>query len=213
MGGFGSGRPAWRTKAEDLLSLDVNRLRRAGYLSPGTWGRWSWSRGGEPAGNIHLGGTVGGLRLSYRVREWGEEWEGRDYTVPVTWADCTKGGKRPYFRCPGARPGGGPCARRVGKLYSRGGWFLCRHCHSLTYASRSEDRRDRLLRRANRLRQAMGGEPGMGELLPLRRKGQWRKTYEAKIERILELEGEADLEFVAWVGRRFPGLGERGLLG
>ncbi len=43
---------------------------------------------------------------------------------------CHFGGGRFWFRCP-------PCVRRVAKLYLPAGelYFLCRHCHNLTYAS------------------------------------------------------------------------------
>jgi hypothetical protein len=63
----------------------------------------------------------------------------RDYTVPVVWTQCHFGGKRPYFTCPGV-VNGESCMRRVAKLYKppAGHYFLCRHCHNLTYRSCNE---------------------------------------------------------------------------
>ncbi len=43
MGGYGSGRPGHKQKAEDCRSLDVNRLHREGCLEPGRMGNWVWS--------------------------------------------------------------------------------------------------------------------------------------------------------------------------
>lgn len=101
---------------------------------------------------------------------------------------------------------GRPCCRQVAKLYGAGTYFLCRHCHQLTYQSRSETSDDRLLRRANKLRQAMGGEPGMASPLPPRCKGQWQRTYDARLAEIFELEDQADVHFEAWVLQRFPSI-------
>jgi hypothetical protein len=66
---------------------------------------------------------------------------------------------RPYFICPGVVSGVG-CGRRVAKLHGPGRYFLCRHCYRLAYASQSEGGWDRALRRANKIRQCLGGDPG-----------------------------------------------------
>jgi hypothetical protein len=54
MGGFGSGRPGWKPKAEQFRSLDVNKLHRAGCLTPGHRGGWQWSRNGEQVASVNL---------------------------------------------------------------------------------------------------------------------------------------------------------------
>lgn len=127
------------------------------------------------------------------------------YTVPLTWTPCTKGGERPYFTCPG-RVNGRDCQRRVAKLYGAGRYFLCRSCYGLAYASQSETPQDRLLRRANKLRRSLGGNPGMASPLPPRAKGMWQTTYDARLAEICELEDQADAHFEAWVAQRFPGI-------
>lgn len=205
MGGFGSGRPGWHMKAEHTRSLDVNSLHREGCLRTGYWGGWQWTRDGERVANIGLRSTAEGLQLTYRVRSGGDDWQEADYTVPLAWSPCTKGGSRPYFLCPGVRAGR-HCGRRVAKLYSGGRYFLCRHCYRLVYQSQAETPYDRLLRRRDKLRLSMGGEAGSASLFPSRRKGQWRRTHDAQIRRLIDLEMEADDALVYWFGRKFPGL-------
>ncbi len=203
-------------RSADSRQADLSRFRQPaamlaagteyseGCLAPGYWGDWQWTRDGKRVAYISMQAKAEGLHLTYRMQEGGGEWEDVAYTVPLIWSSCTKGGERPFFRCPGMR-GDQACSRRVAKLYSGGRYFLCRHCYRLTYESRSEEPYDRHLRRANKLRQAMGGEPGTESLIPPRRKGQWARTYEAKLTKIIELEELADLKFGGWFTRRFPG--------
>ena len=78
---------------------------------------------------------------------------------------CRFGGERPYFICPGV-VNGIACGRRVAKLHGSGRYFLCRHCYRLAHASQSEGGWDRMLRRANKIRQRLGGDPGMAAPFP-----------------------------------------------
>jgi hypothetical protein len=96
-------------------------------------------------------------------------------TVRIVRVPCRSGGARPYFICPGV-VNGVACRRRVAKLYGPGRYFLCRHCYRLAQASQSEGRWDRPLHRANKIRQRLGGEPGMDAPFPDRPKGMWRRT-------------------------------------
>lgn len=104
------------------------------------------------------------------------------------------GGARPYFICPGV-VNGRACSRRVAKLYGPGRYFLCHHCYRLVHASQSEDAWDRVLRRANKIRQRLGGDPGMVAPFPRRPKGMWRRTYERLAEEVFEAELNADDAF------------------
>jgi hypothetical protein len=204
MGGYGSGRPSWHGKAEHCRSLDINKLRRDGALNPGYIGGREWKRDGEVVASIGLRASSTALHLNYRMTSLPDDQAEVSYAVPLTWVPCTKGGSRPYFICPMSR-NGRYCGRRVGKLYMRGRWFACRHCHQLAYQSQSEDRHDRLIRRRNKL-SARLSPTGEVDTFPPKPKGMWSRTYERRLDEIWRLEAEADAAFVEWVGRRFPGL-------
>jgi hypothetical protein len=65
MGGYGSGRPAYRAKANYLLSIDVRRWAREGKLpGPGYFG-WQWTRNGEKTGSIGVRVWPGRIELDY----------------------------------------------------------------------------------------------------------------------------------------------------
>jgi hypothetical protein len=87
------------------------------------------------------------------------------------------------------------CGRRVAKLLGPGRYFLCRHCYRLVHASRSEATWDRTLRRANKIRQRVGGDPGIASAFPAKPKGMWRRTYERLRERAFDAELSADQAF------------------
>jgi hypothetical protein len=134
------------------------------------------------------------LHLSYRVCFGGGEWEDVAQTVRIVSLPCRFGGTRPYFICAGV-VNGVSCGRRVATLHGPGRYFLCRHCYRLAYASQSEDAWDRLLRRANKIRQRLGGDPGMAAPFPRKPKGMWRRTYERLIKEVFEAEIYADDAF------------------
>ena len=43
-----------KTTVESQKALDVNWLRRRGYLTPGRWSWVSWNCNGEPTGTIQV---------------------------------------------------------------------------------------------------------------------------------------------------------------
>ena len=160
MGGYGSGRPSGfgRDTVESCRSIDVNRLHREGCLEPGWRGGWHWTLDGEKMPSINLRAEHDRLRLTYRVRIGGGEWEDVKENIDIVHVSCRFGGSRPYFLCPGV-VSGVPCGRRVAKLHGPGRYFLCRHCYRLAYSSQSEGSWDRALRRSNKIRQRLGGVP------------------------------------------------------
>ena len=196
MGGYGSGRPSSKQKAEECRSLDVNRFHREGCLRPGHAANWVWWRDNEEVGRIGYRAEEGRMVLDYKVRMYGGDWEPVKQNVNLTYTDCHYGNKRPYFICPGV-VNGRPCYRRVGKLFSGGKYFLCRHCYRIGYASQSEARHDRLLRRANKMRMALGGEPGTAYLIAPKPKGMWHRTYQRKTFEISWCENQADRLFLS----------------
>ena len=175
-------------------SLNVSRLHKAGCLAPGYRGGWEWKRDGERVASIALRAEVGRFVLSYNSRRPGDEWQSVEQPVPIVRVPCRFGGTRPYFICPGV-VNGLTCGRRVAKLYGPGKYFLCRHCYRLAYASQSEGAWDRALRRANKIRLRLGGDPGMAAPFPERPKGMWRRTYERLREEAFEAEILADEAF------------------
>ena len=196
MGGFGSGRPSGsgREKVELTRSIDVNRLHKTGCLRAGWMGGWQWTRDGETVASINLHAEEDRLHLTYRVRVGGGEWEDVAETVRIVRVACRFGGSRPYFICPGV-VNGIACGRRVAKLHGPGRYFLCRHCYRLAHASQGEDTWDRMLRRANKIKQRLGGDPGMAAPFPPKPKGMWRRTYHRLRERAFEDEMLADEAF------------------
>jgi hypothetical protein len=202
MGGFRSGRPSGsgRKTVDAWRSIDVNWLQREGCLRPGYSGGWQWTRDGERVAWIQLrrGGDL--LRLSYRVRLGGGDWEDVEEAVRIVRVPCRLGGSRAYFVCPGV-VNGIACGRRVAKLYGAGRYFLCRHCYRLAHTSQSEGAWDRALRRANKIRQRLGGDPDIAAPFPKRPEGMWRQTYQHLREQAFEAEMRADEAYALRVGR------------
>jgi hypothetical protein len=165
MGGYGSTRWNWSSTKDTVEanpSLDIDRLNRAGCLRPGYRGDWKWTRDGE---QVRFWRDGDRLVLSYRVRPHGGEWRDVEQPTTIVW---------------------------VTKLYGAGRYFLCRHCYRLAYASQREDRYDRALRRANKIRTRLGGEPGAASVFPARPKGMHHRTHEALRSAVLNAEIQAE---------------------
>jgi hypothetical protein len=171
----------------------VNWLHKVGCLRAGWSAGLQWTSGGEELTSIKLRAEADRLLLSYRICI-DEAWADVEQIVRIVRASCRFGGERPYFICPGV-VNGGACGRRVAKLYRPGRYFLCRHCYRLCHASQSEDPWDRALRRANKIRQHLGGDPGMAAPFPPKPKGMWRRTYDRLSEQVFEAEMLADQAF------------------
>ncbi len=182
MGGLGSGnryRFDKKTTTGETQSLDVRYLHREGLLKPWLSFSLRWSRAGRETGSI--GGMVEGTRgdlperviLSYRHRSGaGGKSEDIKESVSLEWTSCNFGGERPWFLCPGTG-----CGRRVAILYGLGRYFLCRYCYDLSYESRREGKTHRALRRAQNIRQRLGGSANMTEPFPERPRGMHHDTY------------------------------------
>jgi hypothetical protein len=180
MGGIGSGR-RWhygaKNTTDDYRSIDIRRWNRDGLLQPHRSFGWQWSRHGEVYASIQVCTEAGKVILTYRHRSGGDDWKQESYPVGLEWTNCHLGGQRPWFLCP-ARG----CRRRVAILYG-GTVFACRHCHNLVYPSQREEEHDRAARKADRIREKLGWEPGIlngrGWLKP---KGMHWSTYQKLIK-------------------------------
>jgi len=197
MGGSGSGRwHRWRTKdtVDGLKSLDINWLQRHGHLTPGRSSGVSWTRNGEPSGNILLRAEADQVILEYRYRRNEGEWQEVTEPVSLTWTRCNYGGARPWFLCP--RVG---CGRRVGKLYAGGRYFLCSHCYDLTYESRREDRKGRLLLKAQNIRRRLGGSMSMADPFPDKPRGMHWSRYRRLMLKARQAELQMWREVEQWL--------------
>jgi len=175
MGGMGSGR-RWHFGAndttDDYRSIDVRRWRRDGLLDAHQSFGWQWSRHGEVVASIRARTEPDRVILTYRHRSGGSDWKDESYPVYLDWTPCHLGGQRPWFLCP-ARG----CGRRVAILYG-GAIFACRHCYRLAYLSQRETDDDRAARRADRIRERLGWEPGILNGNGLKPKGMHWRTFE-----------------------------------
>ena len=196
MGGYGSG--SWqsgRATTSACRALDLRQLRRRGMLSPGHVGTWNWSINGEPYGSIGIFVEADRLDLRYRFQCDGDEWRDVKCTVRLDWTPCNYGGRRAWLHCPVMR-----CARRVAVLYmGSGGVFACRRCYRLAYIFQREKAGDRYTRRADKLRQRLGWEPGILSGEEGKPKGMHWRTFE-------RMTGDLDAYTDAsmwWVVQRF----------
>lgn len=194
MGGMGSGPSRRHNNASGYLRLDVNKRHRGGWLEPGRACSWQWTWGySEDKSTISIMAFAGSLRLSFRVKSGGEDWQDVAQEVEIDRTPCNYGGARPWFLCP-------RCGRRVSVLYGAKA-FYCRACHCLAYQSQSESFEDRCFRRANKLRQRMGGEPGCEAYIPKPKWMRWA-THARVVQKIEELESNGLLAAM----EKFPAL-------
>lgn len=197
MGGIGSGRRyTWNAKRTtgNCREIDINRWNREGMLAPGYMGLWAWTdrETGERSASIAVKVyTTEAVQLIYTVTRQGEEPRKINYQVPITWTRCNYGGRRPWFICP-------QCGRRVGKLYAGGVYFLCRHCHNLTYRSSQEsgDQFAKAMRHVVRIRRKLGSyETRIDAPTPDKPKGMHWRTYWRLVMELYEAEAKAGAVF------------------
>jgi hypothetical protein len=172
MGGFGSGRHGGNDCTDDMRALDVRKLQRQRLLTPGNSLSWAWTRNGETTATINLVMGADRVTLDYRQRECGGDWRPMNYPVRLAWTGCNFGGRRVWWLCPAAG-----CGRRVAVLFG-GAVFACRHCHRLAYRSQREADHDRASRRADKLRDRLGWEPGILNGSGIKPKGMHWRTFE-----------------------------------
>lgn len=201
MGGHGSGNHyRWdaRETTERANRIDIRLWHRGGYLRPRGILAASWSHGDIQLGSI--GGYVASrtrIVLVYRTRRRDSgEWCDMREPIDLEWTACNYGGERPWFLCPA-------CRRRVAVLYGPGARFACRHCYSLAYASTREAPHDRLLRKAQAIRERLGGSANIYSPFPQRPKGMHHRTYERLFREYVHYERESLIEAAKWLDKSF----------
>ena len=178
MGGFGSG--CWQRGKRttiDMRSLDIRRLQRDGLLTLGKSWTTQWQRNGEEVASIQIRMEVDRVILNYLSRSNGGKWQRMESPVTLQWTPCNLGGRRVWFRCPAQG-----CGQRVAILYG-GTIFACRHCHKLAYQCQRETNDDRVMRRAEAIRQRLGWGAGVANPEGEKPKGMhWRTFVRMKAE-------------------------------
>ena len=79
-------------------------------------------------------------------------------------------GQRTWFACLN-------CSRRVAVLYAPGGYFECRQCGGLAYATQKEGVGDRATSKVNKVRKRLGWPLGISNDVGGKPKGMHWKTY------------------------------------
>lgn len=185
MGGFGSGSwYRWDSKktTESQHRIDVRLLKKWGCLNGSLFiGKWSWSSNGEPTGSINYSVNTERIVLNYRYRFRGGEWESVEQEIYFDKTPCHYGGHRFWFLCP-------RCYKRVAVLYGAGKYFLCRHCHGLTYSSQQEGFANRMMRKARKIRERMDRNNIPIDPFPLKPNNMHWKTYNRLRDKAMKAE-------------------------
>lgn len=173
MGGLGSG--SWKKTNSKLIierqrRIDIRRLKKQGYLWSGHRGILSWSRNKKQTVSINFMIEADRMVLNYWRRPRGGEWENVKQIIDIDQTPCHCGGHRKWFLCPG-------CLRRVAVLYGAGKYFWCRHCYRLTYSTQKKNSKERLAKKASKIRKRMGGDGNLLDPFPEKPKNMHWKTY------------------------------------
>jgi len=200
LGGRGSGRPAGLGLTADLChrahSIDLDWLRRKRLLALGRWSTLTWSVRGEETGSIRLSLVQDGVKLTYRARQRGENWQQIEEVVPLVATLTNFGGSREWFRCLA-------CSRRCRIIYG-GLRFRCRKCQGLRYESQYEPPFARAASRALKIRDKVGGKGGLDAPFPEKPKGMRWETYwrlvtlDERLRRAWASGAWADFGFDGW---------------
>ena len=201
MGGLHSGNryndPLGKDLVEGCPALDVRDLHRGRRLEPGGRYLWTWRHGDLEILSVGITALDDAVELAYPPG--GEGGRRERHVVPLDWTACNFGGERPWFVCPRVT-----CGRRVAVLYGPGRYFLCRHCYDLRYESQREDKKDRALRRAQKISMRLGGSADMLEPFPQRPKGMHHDTY----MRLFWEHHEAEMQHLAGMRERLDSMPE-----
>ena len=79
--------------------------------------------------------------------------------------------------------------------------FLCRHYDDLSYQSQRENEMNRALRRAQKIRQRLGGSANMMEPFPEKPKGMHHETYMRLFGKHHEAEMEQLIGIREWLDK------------
>lgn len=197
MGGIGSGRQfhySTRSYTDDYLDLDIRVMNQRGWLDKTTCQNLTWKRNDKEIGSIKIivetrvqfPNEKKSIRLKYKSRKNGGDWQEFDYKVELEVTKCNFGGVRHWFKCP-------ECNKRACVLYG-GTIFKCRTCHGLVHKSRNETALDQSIRRLNKEKTKL--DPNIAlridESVEWLDKPKWmrHKTFFLKIDELITLQNK-----------------------
>lgn len=190
-----SGRRHGKRTTEDVRSIDVRQLHRAGVLVPGSVHGWNWLRNGQTTATVTICARTDHVVVSYQQSWRGGPWLAHDNTIKLAWTGCHYGGQRPWWLCP-------TCGRRVALLYSGQGCYACRTCFDLAYRSQRETETAQAVRRVKAIRQQLGWPTGILQLPGGKPKGMHWSTYLRLVQEHTKYSNVAS----AWVGQGISSL-------
>jgi hypothetical protein len=128
--------------------------------------------------------------VSYGLSEW---------HVHIASTPLNFGGSRRWFVCP-------RCSSHRTALYVNGDALACRVCLGLRYSSQHETERDRLFRRAHKLRDQLGWGGGVGNADGCRPRGVHEKTYERLRTNLASIAEQLLTDLQDWAARAEAGM-------
>lgn len=195
---YGSGRYGGRVSVEGTGSFTL-RVKSIRDLERGILGKGTMTFRPEYDDDMAVEVTVDTRNRAFPFLEFSHEPRNGDddaetYRIELETTQPNYGGERWWFRCPYTY-------QRCGVLYlPRGGRrFASRKAYRMVYECQKMTRSDRLIRRANNLNYALGGD---GNELYEKPKGMWQRTYERKIAEWERAEEKADAAWREWMGPR-----------
>jgi hypothetical protein len=193
----------WKGNAivEGTRAIEVMRLERAGYLAGPQLGSVQWTSSAGSTASLMVTGGRDAVRLDYRFKPPGEDWQPVSQRIPIRWTPCRFGGERPWFICD-VSSNGVYCGRRAAKLYGGGRFFACRHCYRLGYAVQ----RLRPIDRAHHHLAQLHGKLGVdcaGPGIPPPPKPRWMRwrTYRRIVQQIEARQKQVDMAFMTGAQR------------
>jgi hypothetical protein len=136
----------------------------------------------DESGKVHIRVNAQQMSMRHNYTGYGGQRHPICVIIKFDWTSCHFGGQRLWFLCP-------KCGRRVGILYS-GKHYYCRICRNLAYPSENEPKPNRMLRKANKIRNRLKREPGVQNKIWFKPKGMHQKTFDRLLQQVQKLEYE-----------------------
>lgn len=184
-----------RLYTDDCLDLDIRLMNQRDWLNKTGYQNLSWKRNGQEIGSVkflvwtrvQFPDEKPNIRLKYKSRINGGEWQELNYEIELETTKCNFGGLRYWFKCP-------ECNKRACVLYS-GTIFKCRICSNLVHKSRNESTLDQATRRLDKEKAKLFPELDLCfyDSVDWLDKPKWmrHKTFDAKKAELLALERKA----------------------